>query len=148
MSQKRAAAPQAGVARPGCSAELLPHQPFQGRLSLADRSFRKIVLLTVQILEQIPQLCVLFHESVQVLGDKFLAKERRHVYVTPTSYLELSNFYKKMLGRKQDEVGLCCCCAWAGSPVLCHCMRFGAGSLAPHPMVVEHSIPHPLQSSA
>ena len=68
------------------------------------------VLSPVQILEQIPKLCVLFHESVQVLGDKFLAKERRHVYVTPTSYLELSNFYKKMLGRKQDEVGLGCCC--------------------------------------
>lgn len=68
------------------------------------------MLSSVQILEQIPKLCVLFHESVQVLGDKFLAKERRHVYVTPTSYLELSNFYKKMLGRKQDEVGLGCCC--------------------------------------
>ena len=97
----------------------------------------------MQILEQIPQLCVLFHESVQVLGDKFLAKERRHVYVTPTSYLELSNFYKKMLGRKQDEVGLCCCCACAGSPAWCHCRKVGAGSLALH-----HNISDQVQPNA
>ena len=103
------------------------------------------MLSFMQILEQIPQLCVLFHESVQVLGDKFLAKERRHVYVTPTSYLELSNFYKKMLGRKQDEVGLYCCCACPD----CLLSATAGGLVQAHTAFnIGHSIPDPLQPSA
>ncbi len=43
----------------------------------------------VQVSTQVPELCVLFHESVQALSKRFLAKERRYVYITPTSYLEL-----------------------------------------------------------
>ena len=59
---------------------------------------------TLQVTSQLPDLCVLFHESVQSLSDKFLAKERRHVYVTPTSYLELIHSYKTLLSKKQNEV--------------------------------------------
>ncbi|DBB17910.1 TPA: hypothetical protein ACH3X3_002922 [Trebouxia sp. C0006] len=53
---------------------------------------------------QVPELCVLFHESVQALSKHFLAKERRHVYITPTSYLELIHSYKTLLNKKQNEV--------------------------------------------
>ena len=63
-----------------------------------------MALLLVQVSAQVPELCVLFHESVQELSKKFLAKDRRHVYVTPTSYLELINSYKTLLGKKQNEV--------------------------------------------
>lgn len=63
-----------------------------------------IELQLVQVSAQVPELCVLFHESVQELSKKFLAKDRRHVYVTPTSYLELINSYKTLLGKKQSEV--------------------------------------------
>ncbi|KAL3158235.1 hypothetical protein ABBQ38_010487 [Trebouxia sp. C0009 RCD-2024] len=52
----------------------------------------------------VPELCVLFHESVQALSKAFLAKERRHVYITPTSYLELIHSYKTLLTKKQNEV--------------------------------------------
>jgi len=59
----------------------------------------------LQVSAQVPELCVLFHESVQALGKHFLAKERRHVYITPTSYLELIHSYKTLLSKKQNEVG-------------------------------------------
>jgi len=59
----------------------------------------------LQVSAQVPELCVLFHESVQALSKHFLAKERRHVYITPTSYLELIHSYKTLLNKKQNEVG-------------------------------------------
>ena len=59
----------------------------------------------LQVSAQVPELCVLFHESVQALSKHFLAKERRHVYITPTSYLELIHSYKTLLSKKQNEVG-------------------------------------------
>ena len=58
----------------------------------------------LQVSAQVPELCVLFHESVQALSRHFLAKERRHVYITPTSYLELIHSYKNLLTKKQNEV--------------------------------------------
>lgn len=53
----------------------------------------------------LPKLCVRFHEDVQHLAADFLAQQRRHYYVTPTSYLELLTSYKKLLAKKQEEVG-------------------------------------------
>ncbi|KAG2424716.1 hypothetical protein HXX76_014292 [Chlamydomonas incerta] len=53
---------------------------------------------------QLPGLCVMFHQSVQELTDRFKAEARRHYYVTPTSYLELLLSYKSLLGRRQSEV--------------------------------------------
>ena len=58
----------------------------------------------LQVSAQVPELCVLFHESVQALSQRFLAQERRHVYITPTSYLELIHSYKTLLSKKQNEV--------------------------------------------
>lgn len=60
--------------------------------------------MCMQVSGQVPELCVLFHESVQELSKRYLAKDRRHVYITPTSYLELINSYKTLLSKKQNEV--------------------------------------------
>ena len=62
--------------------------------------------VALQISAAVPELCVLFHESVQALSKAFLAKERRHVYITPTSYLELIHSYKTLLSKKQNEVSV------------------------------------------
>lgn len=49
-------------------------------------------------------LCVKFHEDLQKLSARFLAEQKRHYYVTPTSYLELLGSYKKLLAKRQEEV--------------------------------------------
>jgi dynein heavy chain len=59
----------------------------------------------LQVAKALPVLCVKFHEDVQALSARFLAEQRRHYYVTPTSYLELLGSYKKLLAKRQDEVG-------------------------------------------
>jgi len=51
--------------------------------------------------DALPDMCVAFHNSVHQLSARFLAEQRRHYYVTPTSYLELLGSYKSLLGRRQ-----------------------------------------------
>ena len=45
------------------------------------------------------------HESVISASDHMLKQWRRHIYVTPTSYLELVKSYREMLASKRKEVG-------------------------------------------
>jgi len=44
------------------------------------------------------------HLSIDVSNRRFLEEERRHNYTTPKSFLELINFYVKMLTDKQADV--------------------------------------------
>jgi dynein heavy chain len=67
------------------------------------------------IIKQLPDLCVAFHEGVQDLAVKFLAEQKRHYYVTPTSYLELLGSYKKLLNRRQKEVQVL---AWLSANIM------------------------------
>jgi dynein heavy chain len=45
------------------------------------------------------------HQSVEHTAIDFLAKTHRHVYVTPTSYLELLSSFVQILDSKRKEVG-------------------------------------------
>ena len=45
-----------------------------------------------------------FHTSTQIQAAKFLKMQKRNYYVTPTSYLELINSFKRLLGEKRKEV--------------------------------------------
>lgn len=49
------------------------------------------------------KLCKHFHQSTNELSQQYLIELGRHNYVTPTSYLELINSFKSLLGAKQDE---------------------------------------------
>lgn len=50
------------------------------------------------------EMCQVFHTSTQSLSREFLLKAKRHNYVTPTSYLELINTFKKLLKEKRLTV--------------------------------------------
>ena len=49
-------------------------------------------------------MCKFFHESVRKISEEYHAVLRRHNYVTPTSYLELIQTFKALLGKKRDEI--------------------------------------------
>jgi dynein heavy chain len=49
-------------------------------------------------------LCQEFHEGTRQLSERFLARLRRHNYVTPTSYLELINTFKTLLDNRRQAV--------------------------------------------
>lgn len=44
------------------------------------------------------------HLSVHKVSQNYLESEKRYNYVTPTSYLELISFYKKLLEKRQNEM--------------------------------------------
>lgn len=44
------------------------------------------------------------HLSIGEANVEFLANERRHNYTTPTSYLELINFYKMLVDSKRGKI--------------------------------------------
>ncbi|RKP19583.1 hypothetical protein ROZALSC1DRAFT_28837, partial [Rozella allomycis CSF55] len=54
--------------------------------------------------EKIIEMCRMFHESLGVLSEKYMANLKRHTYVTPTSFLELLLLYKNLLKKKRDEI--------------------------------------------
>lgn len=45
-----------------------------------------------------------FHTTTQESAKKFLKQKKRNYYVTPTSYLELINSFKRLLMEKRTEV--------------------------------------------
>ena len=53
--------------------------------------------------EETVKLCKHFHQGTNKLSTDYLHELGRHNYVTPTSYLELINAFKSLLGAKQDE---------------------------------------------
>ena len=56
------------------------------------------------IVDPLCNMCVSMHRSVKEYSERFLAEHRRHVYTTPTSYLELIRLYTGMLGEQRDVV--------------------------------------------
>ncbi|MEW5299252.1 MAG: hypothetical protein WDW36_002285 [Sanguina aurantia] len=57
-----------------------------------------------EVASQLPELCVVFHQTMHELSARYLSEQRRYYYVTPTSYLELLLSYKGLLGKRQSEV--------------------------------------------
>lgn len=50
-------------------------------------------------------ICKYFHKKAEALSLEFLIEMGRHVYVTPTSYLELILTFKKVIeGKKEDTM--------------------------------------------
>ena len=52
----------------------------------------------------VEDMCMVFHVTVRNLAADFLKEMQRHYYATPTSYLELIQTYKELLGNKRKMV--------------------------------------------
>lgn len=52
----------------------------------------------------IAKACVLLHESAGRLAVDFRQEAGRHVYTTPTSYLDLISLYKQLLASRRSKV--------------------------------------------
>ncbi|GLI65190.1 hypothetical protein VaNZ11_008652 [Volvox africanus] len=78
--------------------------PTDALHTVAQSFLANLVGIEERVAAQLPGLCVMFHQSVQALTDRYLAEARRYYYVTPTSYLELLLSYKSLLAKRQSEV--------------------------------------------
>ncbi|KAI3380917.1 hypothetical protein SNEBB_002522 [Seison nebaliae] len=73
-------------------------------LEIVAKKFFDELDIEESVKESIVTMCQHFHIDVRQKSDEFLLILRRHNYVTPTSYLELIQTFKKLLGVKRKEV--------------------------------------------
>ena len=62
------------------------------------------VEMTDEVRESCVQMVQTFHTSTNAGSKKFFEEQKRHYYVTPTSYLELITTFKTLLAQKRDEI--------------------------------------------
>ncbi|KAJ9446655.1 Dynein-1-beta heavy chain [Diplonema papillatum] len=86
-----------------CTIDWFAAWPEQALHSVAREFFTQVEGLTPKNQEQCIEMCVYMHQSVEKISGKFKDALRRHVYVTPTSYLELLNTFKTVM---QEQRGL------------------------------------------
>jgi dynein heavy chain len=73
-------------------------------LKVVAENFTESVELEDAERKAVVSICQSFQSSVGTLAEKFMEKDGRKVYVTPTSYLELIKAFKGLLQTKRDEI--------------------------------------------
>ncbi|KAI9141391.1 dynein heavy chain and region D6 of dynein motor-domain-containing protein [Paraphysoderma sedebokerense] len=86
-----------------CTIDWFQRWPEEALLSVASSSLSSLNI-EAAVKSSVTSMCKEFHRSIIVLSDKFKQALSRHVYVTPTSYLELLTSYRSLLLSKQEEV--------------------------------------------
>jgi dynein heavy chain len=87
-----------------CTIDWFTTWPEDALLSVATRFLAEVEMTSDAVRSSCVEMCILMQVSARNLTDKFWNETRRKNYVTPTSYLELINTYKSLLGTKRDEV--------------------------------------------
>ncbi|CAK9804315.1 Dynein axonemal heavy chain 7 [Anthophora plagiata] len=86
-----------------CTIDWLQPWPDDALLAVATRFLSTIELTDHERVAGI-DMCQYFHLSTETLSAEFLTRLNRQVYVTPTSYLEMINTFKDLLGKKREEI--------------------------------------------
>nr|XP_034195921.1 dynein heavy chain 7, axonemal-like isoform X1 [Osmia lignaria] len=86
-----------------CTIDWLQSWPDDALLAVATRFLSTIELTDQERIAGI-DMCQFFHISTQNLSTEFFLRLNRHVYVTPTSYLEMINTFKDLLEKKRRNI--------------------------------------------
>lgn len=78
--------------------------PRAALIDVAARFLADISLPREELRDAIAQHMAQVHLSISDANADFLRAERRYNYTTPTSFLELINFYKLLLSKKQGRI--------------------------------------------
>ena len=78
--------------------------PEEALLGVSGRFLAEIEFPTEEIMQSISQMMANIHLSIDDANKEFKERERRFNYTTPTSFLELINFYKTLLTEKRDKI--------------------------------------------
>jgi dynein heavy chain len=80
--------------------------PQEALISVAQRFLEDVPMESAELRENVAHHMAYVHEAVELLTVSYLSQERRNVYTTPKSYLELIMLYKKLLADKQAHLDL------------------------------------------
>ncbi|XP_076664543.1 dynein axonemal heavy chain 7 [Andrena cerasifolii] len=86
-----------------CTIDWLQPWPEDALLAVATRFLSTIDLTEQERIAGI-DMCQFFHLSTENLSSEFFIRLNRHVYVTPTSYIEMINTFKDLLERKREQI--------------------------------------------
>jgi dynein heavy chain, axonemal len=78
--------------------------PRAALIDVAARFLADVSLPREELRDAIAQHMAQVHLSIGDANAEYLKAERRYNYTTPTSFLELINFYKLLLGKKQGKI--------------------------------------------
>jgi dynein heavy chain len=78
--------------------------PEDALLGVAGRFLAEIEFPSEEAAAAVGQMMANVHLSIGDANKEFKLRERRFNYTTPTSFLELINFYKSLLGSKRDKL--------------------------------------------
>ena len=76
----------------------------QDALEMVGYKFLADIDMTAEVRTKVVEMCQFFHENVRETAEDYLDVLQRYYYVTPTSYLELIQTFKQLLGEKRDEI--------------------------------------------
>lgn len=88
-----------------CTIDWFTEWPPDALNTVAQR-FLADVEMQPEVRESCVDMCISMHESIRNLSLQLLNETKRNNYVTPTSYLELINTYKTLLGLRRGQVNL------------------------------------------
>ena len=78
--------------------------PQEALISVAMRFLSDVEMASDELRENVAHHMAYVHSSVEASSVEYRAQERRNVYTTPKSYLELIQLYKKLLEKNSNEV--------------------------------------------
>ena len=78
--------------------------PREALVNVSHRFIQEVELPDEEIRDAIAENMAEVHTSIDYANKKFLELEKRHNYTTPKSFLELIEFYKKILFEKRDHI--------------------------------------------
>jgi len=78
--------------------------PRDALIGVAGRFISDIEFPNEELRDFIAEHMANVHQSINSANVDFYEMERRHNYTTPTSFLELINFYKHLLQKKRDKI--------------------------------------------
>jgi dynein heavy chain len=88
-----------------CTIDWFSNWPEQALISVATGAVNDGTIELGDDKDGCIQMFKIIHQSVEAMRERFYDEVRRITYVTPTSYLELLNTYKKTLIERRKKVG-------------------------------------------
>ncbi|XP_045448983.1 dynein axonemal heavy chain 3 [Melitaea cinxia] len=87
-----------------CTIDWFTAWPTEALERVASMFIAKMEGVEGELRDACVQMCQLFHVSVVQLSDRFYDEQKRKVYVTPTSYLELIKAFQNLYSLKVDQI--------------------------------------------
>ncbi|XP_049536716.1 dynein axonemal heavy chain 6 [Anopheles darlingi] len=86
-----------------CTIDWFVKWPAEALRSVAIGSLKDVSENEVQC-KHLAQICVMVHESVESISERFFREMRRHYYTTPSSYLQLLQQYRLLVQKRIETI--------------------------------------------